>query len=225
MEESPEDIRNERIRDMGTELGTVYDLLWKDGVWLHAKWRLYRQLYANSPERVAFKAAGHFFGAIQRTLFEDVILNLMRLNDPLKSGSKDNLALRRLPGLITDESLASKLQELVDAASNASLPMRDWRNWRLAHRDLAVALATTSDPVPGISRADIEAALRAVQAVFDCIEGHYWHREPMDYHQHFVPAGGDAERLVHYLQEGVRAEQRKMRCLLAGKPLPEDLEP
>jgi hypothetical protein len=70
---------------MGADLGTVYNALWNDAVWLHAKWNLYRQLYAHSPERVALlaKVAGHFFGVIQDAVFEDVLLNLARLNDRL----------------------------------------------------------------------------------------------------------------------------------------------
>ena len=141
---SSEDIRREHIRDMGAELGAVYNALWNDAVWLHAKWNLYRQLYAHSPERVALlnKVAGHFFGVIQDAVVEDILLNLARLNDPPRSRGRDNLTLQRLPELITDAPLASELQGVVEAASKACEPMRSWRNRRLAHRDLVVALAS-----------------------------------------------------------------------------------
>jgi hypothetical protein len=223
MAESSEDIRKEHLRDMGADLGAFYNALWNDVVWLHAKWNLYRQLYAHSPERVALlnKVARHFFGVIQDVMYEDVLLNLALLND---RRSRETLTLQRLRRLISDVGLRSEVEDLVEAAREACVPMTDWRNRRLAHRDLAVALATTSDPIPSVSRADIEAALRGVRAVLDRLEAHYWQRGPTAY-QHSIPAGGDPELLAHYLQEGVRAEERKMSRLLAGKPLPEDLEP
>ena len=48
MEESAEQVRGRRVRDMGPDLGAVFNELWDDIAWLHAKWNLYRQLYARS---------------------------------------------------------------------------------------------------------------------------------------------------------------------------------
>ena len=97
---SAEQVREKHLRDMGPELGAVYNALDRDVAWLHAKWNQYRQLYARSPERIALlnQVAGHFFGVVQDTLFEDVLLHLARLTDPAKSVGNENLTLKRLVG-------------------------------------------------------------------------------------------------------------------------------
>lgn len=218
--ESPDQVREKHLRDMGPELGPVYHALWKEVAWLHAKWNQYRQLYAHSPERVAFlnRVASHFFGVVQDTLYDDILLHLARLTDPPKSGR--NLTLQRLPK-IAPPALRVDLKKLVQAACDACEPARSSRNKRIAHEDVALALAGTFDPLP--SRADIEVALRAVSAVLHRLETHYWQSETA--YQHFAPAGGEADSLVHYLLEGVRAEERRMECFLQRKPLQEDLAP
>jgi AbiU2 len=219
MAESAEEIRAEHIRDMGRDLGNVYNALWKEIVWLHAKWDQYRQLYAHSPERIDFlnKVAGHFVGVVQDTLYDNILLHLTRLTDR----SKGTLNLQRLPKLVPPP-LAPELDQLVREARQACKCAEASRNQRLAHTKFALALAGTFADSP--SRAEVEAAIGAVRAVLDRLELHYWKRETGGY-QHFFPNGGDAESLVRYLRMGFRAEKRRMERFLRGKPLPEDLEP
>jgi len=162
-----EEIRDQHIRDMGPELGVVYNVLCNDVSWLHAKWEQYRHLFAKSERRIDLlnETAGYFFRIIQDTVFEDVVLGLARLTDPIQTGrgrkQQENLTLRCLPSLISDAQLRLELTVLVEEALNACTIPQAWRNKRLAHRDLAVALATAGDPLTGISRTDVEAALAA----------------------------------------------------------------
>src|SRR5713101_3053694 len=105
-------LREQRIKDMGQELGLIYDALTNEVAWLHAKWNQYRQLYAHSPERVALlnEVGGHFFGMVQDALFESVILQVSRVTDPPQSvRKKDNLSLQGLSGTIPDRALAAKV--------------------------------------------------------------------------------------------------------------------
>ena len=222
---SPEQVREKHLRDMGPELGPVYNALDNDVAWLHAKWNQYRQLYAHFPERVALlnQAAGHFFGVIQHTLFEDVLLHLARLTDSPKSVGKETLPLQRLPELVKDSGLSAELKGLVEVALKACESVRDWRNRRLAHRDLALALATASDPLPGISRAEVDAALLAIRDVLNRLAAHYWNSETA--YQHFIASVGEADSLVYYLHKGIQAQERRMERFRLGKALPEDLEP
>jgi AbiU2 len=222
-EESAEQVRKRHLRDMGPKLGAVYHALWNEVAWLHAKWDLYRQLYARSPERIAFlnKVASHFIGVLQDTLYDDVLLHLSRLTDPPSSGKYDRLSLQALPERVPEVALASEVKGLIQAAKKACETARSSRNRRIAHTDLALALAGTFDPIP--SRSEIEAALNAVRAVLHRLEAHYWQSETG--YQHFCPKGGDADSLVRYLLKGFRAEERRMERFREGKPLPEDLEP
>lgn len=219
MEESEDQLRTKHIRDMGAGLGAVYHALYNDIAWLHAKWIQYRQLYAHSPERVDLlnTLAGHFFRVVQDTTHDDVLLHLTRLTDR----RRDTLSLRTLHALIPDRALASEVETLIQAAVNACDSARASRNQRIAHTNRMRALASTFDPNP--SRADVEAALNAVRAVLNRLERHYWQSEVG--YQYFIASGGDADSLVYYLLNGVRAEERRMERLLQGKPLPEDLQP
>jgi hypothetical protein len=221
---SGEELLEQSIRDMGPELGPLYHALRNEVTWVHAKWKQYRQLYAVSPERIDLlnQAAGHFFGVIQDSLLEDVVLHLARLTDSPQSRGKSNLTLRALPELIIEEPLASDIKTLVSAALAACGFVQAWRNRRLAHRDLTLALASSTDPLPGISRSDVEAALASTGAVLNRLAGHYWDTE-VAYH-HFIAVGRDADRLVYYLQLGVRAEVQRQKRLERGEPLPEDIE-
>jgi AbiU2 len=217
MTEGSEELREKHIRDMGPELGRVYHALQYKVALLHLKWDQYRQLYAHSRARMEFlnNIAGDFVGAIQDPLYHDILLHLARLTDE----PKKNLTLRRLPKLVP-HVLASEVKGLVEAAEKACKSATSARNKHIAHTDLALALAGTFDDLP--SRTEVEAALRAVRAVLDRLEAHYW-KSPGT--QYAFSKGRDADSLVYYLLEGVRAYERRRERLLQGKPLPEDLEP
>lgn len=222
---SAEEVLAQHQRDMGPALGTIYNALWNDTAWLHAKWNEYRKLYGRSAERVDLlnQVARRFFRLLQDVLFEDTLLHLARLTDPPASFGKKNLSLRQLPPLVPNGQLAAELEALVAVAEDACVPARRWRNRRLAHRDLALALATTGDPLPGISRADVQRALGATSAVLNRLERHYWNSETR--YGLFIAPANDADSLVRYLRSGLRAERRRLDRLREGKPLPDDLEP
>ena len=222
---SAEQVLEQHIRDMGTDLGTLYTALVNEVIWVHAKWTQYQQLYARSSERIALlnDVAGHFFGIIQDSLLEDVILHLTRLTDPPQSLGKDNLTLQRLHAFISDARLAKEVNDLVQAVVVACESARKWRNRQLAHRDLGLALASATVPLPGISYADIKAALAAMRAVLNCLESHYWNSETA--YELFLTEGGEADSMVYDLSKGVRAEEQRRERLQQGKPLPEDTEP
>lgn len=204
---SPEQVREQVLHDMGPELGSIYYTLANEVSWLHEKWNQYRQLYAHSAERVTLlnQVAGHFFGIMQIVLFEDILLHLARLTDPPQSAGKDNLSLQRLLKNIPDPAVAADVGALVDAALAACESARVWRNRRIAHRDLGLALATSSDPLPGISRANVESALAAIRAVLNRLEAHFWNSETA--YEHVITPGGEADALVHCLCAAVKGKE------------------
>jgi len=163
------------VQAMGSELAEVFDALDHRLTWAHVRWVLYRQLYATSDRRIELlnDTAASFFAVLQRVLFNDVVLELARLTDKLKSAGKANLTIRSLPALVPDPQLLPDVTRLVDAAVDSCAAIRDRRNRQLAHDDLALALATADDPLEGISRADIETALRAIREVLNYVQLHF----------------------------------------------------
>ena len=221
-EQSAEQVREKHLRDMGPDLGPVYHELWNEVTWLHAKWNQYRQLFGHSLQRVELlnKVAGHFFRIVQDALWDDVILHLARLTDPLKSGGKANLSLRRLPKLISDATLKKEVGSLIEVALSTSLFVRDLRNRKLAHIDLALALKTGVEPIPGVSRDKVEAALSAVRVVLNKLEAYYWESETA--YEHFISMGGEGDTLIYFMRAGLRAEDSRRERLRQGRPVPED---
>jgi len=223
---SEEELLATRIRDMGEPLGLVYDSLTKELTWLHVKWRLYRQLYAKSPERIDLlkRTAGHFFGVLRSALADDIAMHLARLTDAAQSFGHDNLTVQRLPKLLPQE-VKTDVDRLLDRIKTTCEPVRTWRNRRGAHTDLGIALSIEADPLPPISRAQIETALELLGAILNRLDTHYWKTAGTRYDAVVVAPPTDADSLVYYLMKGVRAEEHREQRLRDGKPLPEDLRP
>jgi hypothetical protein len=199
-------------------------MLSNDVTWLHTKWAQYRELFGVSEARIDLlnRTAGHFFRVLQDTLFEDVLLHLSRLTDGAVTGRKENLSLERLVLLAPDE-IKLRLEALLGAVRAACAPARDWRNRRIAHKDLGVALATAGDPLPGISRQTVEEALSAVRDLLHHIERQYF-AGAETYYQELL-AIGQAKELLFWLSEGVQAEEERRRRFREGRALPEDCHP
>jgi hypothetical protein len=226
---SPEEVLDHHLQVLGPALGVVYNSLFNDVSWLHDKWKQYRILFAASEKRIALlnEIAGFFFYFLQETIFEGIVLNLARLTDPIQTGrggqQQENLTIQSLPSLVKDPDLSKELEELVNTALNTCSSFRMWRNKRFAHRDLKLALAKSGDPLPGISRADIEKALDSFRTLLNKLEQFYFGSR-VDYRM-MLPEAGDAECVIYYLRKGLRAEHAKQMRLRTGKPLPEDLAP
>ena len=216
-----EQVHEERNEVLGPKLGPLYQGLYEEVTWLHAKWKQYRILFAESPGRIRLlnEVAGFFFRVIQDVLWEDVVLHIARLTDPPKSAGKDNLTLLRLEGALTEQALTEpalsvEVATLVERARMAAKFARDWRNRRLAHRDLSLAIENGVRPLPGISRADVENALDGIWAVLNKIEGHFFQSQVA--FEEFL-ASDDAESLACYLELAVdrRRESLKSGCIPA----------
>lgn len=208
-----EQVREEHNEVLGPILGPLYHGLYEEVTWLHAKWKQYRILFAESPERIELlnQVAGFFFRVIQDVLWEDVVLHIARLTDPPRSNGKNNLTLFRLEGAVPQHALSVEVATLVQRARLAAEFARVWRNRRLAHRDLSLVIGNDVTPLPGISRAEVENALDGIRAVLNKIESHFFQSEAA--FQEFS-ASDDAESLACYLKLAVDAERRERESLL-----------
>lgn len=223
MNRSAEEVKADHLQVLGPRLGPLYHELYYEVVWLHAKWKQYRHLYATAENvELLNEAAGFFFGVVQRVMWDDALLHVARLMDPPRSMGKDNLTLLRLPEVVENAALSARVAPLVEAAVSACGFARDLRNRRLAHQDLQLALDSGAEPLPGVSRAQMEEALAAMRAVLNEIEGHYWNSSTA--FEHVLAPRSDAESLTHYLSEALKAERKQLERWSRGEVLPEDLE-
>jgi hypothetical protein len=172
-------------------------------------------LFGTSPARIDLlnSAAGLFFRIIQDTLWEDVLLHLCRLTDPAEMAKKRNLSLQVLPALCADPILRGDLTKQVQEAVAAATFARDWRNRRIGHRDLSLAMNPEVAPLASASREQVSAAISAVHKVLNAISEDLLDSTLAD--EVITPATG-AETLLNVLRAGVKAEEARCERLPSG---------
>lgn len=221
---SPDEAKAVNIHAMGEELGSLYDALWQQVAWLHNKWAQYVELYGTKPSRIALlnNAAPAFFGIVQDTLWEDLLLHIARLTDSPKSAGKSNLSFRRLPEAIEDAIVKVRVTDLIAKALKASEFCRDWRNRRIAHRDLHLALGLSAAPLEPASRAKVKEALEALVEVLNAISAHY---HGPTYFFDLGDGSGGAVSLLFVLDDGIKAKALRHERLKNGTFSSDDYAP
>ena len=141
------------------------------------------------------------------------------MTDPRSLGKKQNLTVRNLPVLVVPE-IRKGLDELVAQADQKTQFARDWRNRRIAHKDLGLALKSSSRLLTPGSRSQVTAALQAIADVLNYLENHYCGARVM---YEMADSVRGAKSLLHYLGEGLDAEKARRERLRSGQPLPGDL--
>ena len=220
---SPQEVQDEHLRVLGPDLGPVFHEIYVEVAWLYDKWREYRELFGTSPERIDLlqEAAGRFFGYVQTAIWEDVLLHISRLTDDPGSGKRTTLSVRRLPALIQDPALSTRVSALVTSAVDTSSFARDWRNRFLAHRDLSLAIDTGARELEPASRLLVQTAMDALSAIVVAVYEHHF-SGGIDLR---IPGGpGDALDLLRVIQDGLSAGRAREERFRTGNLAREDVE-
>jgi len=217
-----EQVHEEYLAAMGPELGELFYALDNEIIWLHLQWRQFRILYGEKESRIGLlnEAAPHFFRVVQDVLFDDTLLSIARLAGPAESVRRPNLSIRRLPRLVPSEHRA-RLEDLVKSAIEAAAFATDWRNRRLAHRDLNLAIDAPATPLAPASRQDIEDALRALRAVLNHVHEAYLDSTTAYEHSDMI---GGGEVLLHVLRDGLKHRKDQLKRFSRNELLPDDLK-
>lgn len=222
--ESSEQTRQKYVTTLGEPLGELIYALETEFYWLQYKWQEYVVLFGSRESRIDLmnRAAPSFFQHLQDVLWDDILLHLSRLTDgPTGKRKRRNLSFVALPPLVKGKP-RQEVTSLVARAVKATEFATDWRNRRLAHYDLRVALEQPTTPLLPASRLAIKEALEALHAVLHYVHAHYFGADLM---QEVMEAPMGAGRLLYVLHEGVEAEDDRLKRLQSGQARPEDLEP
>ena len=217
-------IQANNVATMGADLGETYSALWQQLSWLHRKWGHYVDLFGTDADRITLlnETAPNLFRTVQDSLLEDVFLHIARLTDPPKSVGKDNLSFKRLPSLLTASAARDQVEAGLVTLGTATEFARDWRNRKLAHGDLALALARTTEPLAPASRAHVKEALAAMGTVLNVISLHFQESTTMFEFAGESGAGG-VTSMLYYLRAGKEAESSRRERLRSGHFTPEDI--
>ena len=193
------------------DLADLHSQLGQDLTWLHLNWQEFKRLFAVSAKHVALlnATAPRFLARYEQAVWHDTLLHLCRLTDPPQSVGRDNLTIRRLIPLVTDSTLAARVKLEVEEAVRNTEFARDWRNRRLAHRNLAQALEPELYPLALASRAHVEAALASLCKVMNSVELHY--KNSTTSYEHVIVYDSGADALLYYLSSGLDAEETRKK--------------
>jgi hypothetical protein len=218
-----EEVRAEFTASMGPQFGPFWDLLRDELILLHAKWHQYRQLYGSSSERIELlnNSASFFFFLVQDILWDDIVLHIARLVERAGRGDRQVLTIQRIPAFVGGTRIESTAKAHVDAVITATQFVREWRNKRVAHRDLQQLLKQRPTPLTGGSRADVESALDAFRSLYNHVGAFY-----SQGHTIFdLPGMPGAECLLRRLAVGKEAHDARMERLRTGTASPADWGP
>jgi len=139
------------------------DAIDREVVLLHFKWTYLMQLFGKEKHVAIINAtAPSIFSVIEKAMFTEILLTLMRLVDSPKSKDQANLSLRSLAADISDPALRDQVQALEIQVRSKSEDAKIWRNKKLAHNDL-LRLLKKSAPVPAIQISELTSALALIR--------------------------------------------------------------
>src|SRR5258705_10186702 len=115
---------------LSADVRTIFESLQQDVLWLHAKWKVYKQLFGTSERRIAIlnDFAPDFFQIVHDGLIYDLLLTMSRLTDPAESFKKENLTLDRLVFMMKqniDQQFLDTLESNLKALKGECQPFRD----------------------------------------------------------------------------------------------------
>lgn len=219
MDRTAAEAKTEHIERMGLELGELYNALWQELAWVNMKWAEYIALFGTNESRIALmnQAAPRFFVMIGNSLWEDVLLHLSRLTDAPRTAGRDNLSVQRLRAIASPDGEAAHLAALIDVAVVAADFARDWRNRRLAHKDLHLALGREVQPLAPGSRQAVKGALRALANVLNAVSSVH-----LDSTTIFESDDASAASLLYVLRDGLQYQAERLRRIKSGDARPQD---
>lgn len=117
--------------------------------------------------------------------------------------------------------MKNEIKRLIDSAIQKADFCRDWRNRRLAHKDLKLSLSDEAVPLKPASREKVKDVLEAISSIMNAIAGHY-----MDTTIIFdgLTRLKGAEALLYIIDDGIKAEMRRRERIRTRKYNEDDLK-
>jgi len=208
-----EEILKEQIDSMGNEFGSIYNRVYREVIFIHHKWSEFESLYGQGdiPIQSMNKFAPFFFYIVQNNLFDDVILSICRITDPIKSLGKYNITIQLFPEYVDEEIRSSISQQVACIISDSSF-CRDRRNRIISHIDKELALNQSAKLLEPANRNSVNTLLKKIQELINSIEQYYFDSEV-----YFGFARPEGHSVLKWAEEGLKLDELKWKFLETGK--------
>ena len=116
--------KQEYQKKLGEEFGPVFHGLWKDWALALMRMQEYIELFSNTEHVKLLNAitGGAFLWDIQHIFWDDLMLRVTRLTDPICTSGKSNLTVQRLPEFCKDKE-AELHKEVSGRVDRGPLPI------------------------------------------------------------------------------------------------------
>lgn len=148
------------------------------------------------------KTAPEFFHIVQTVLFENIILGISRITDPIESFGKKNVTIKAIPQHIQDpilrETLSAIIEDIIDSASFC----RDWRNRHITHKSYNLYIESQdSKPLEEATRQRLRTIIDKLNEFFNIIEIHFGLSKSM---YQLMRVNNGSESLMSYIEHGIK---------------------
>lgn len=214
-----DEIQQEMIEAMGTELGKIFYVLENELLWLTLQWVDFEELFGEKPTRIDImnESAPVFFYRIQKVYWDHLLLGFSRLLDPaetkVKGVSKANCTYPALLRQVNTPDFNDDLERCIEKSTFC----RDWRNRKIAHMDYEIYVNVgAASPLEPASRKDFEEVLSLLQGLHNKIRVHYaLSKNSFPY----MKINSHAVQLLKTLESGIRFIDQEFERMKQGIPM------
>jgi hypothetical protein len=193
---------------MNDDSKEIFNLLKSEVTRLHYYWIVYRQILGASENRIHIvnKTTPSFFILYQDLMIEYITLELSKLTDPINFGKNKNLSFYYLLEQIKDAvatEFNDRLIAILNKLKSSTELFRKRRNKIVAHNDVNYVFQKDTF---GISRQNVEEALKDVREFMNEIELHYFNNQTL-YEEFITNPASDGIALLIRLSKSLAYDE------------------
>jgi len=213
-----EELKQIRINILGNDFGLLYDSLYNEIISIEHKWIEFKELFGEKESRfeIMNKTAPYFFYIIQNVLWENLVLGIARITDPISTSGKKNATIIAIPYYLTDLNFKTKIENIIKEIEDRADFCRDWRNRIISHKDLILSIdPQNAKPLKTATRLKFKEVLAQIRELINAIELKYFNqRVGFEY----LESENGALNLLHYLESGMKYKKEQIEKRKSGQP-------
>lgn len=184
-------------------MNEVLESIKKEFIQLRYRWEIFLQLFDSGEDNVKLlnESGSNVFQLLQKLVIDDTMQTLCRLTDPAISAGKENASIYNyLSKSILEADLQAQINKHLDELSKTLQPIRNTRNWAIAHSDLSVRSKVKE--LPRITYDNIEFSIETINKILNILSG------SSDNYTPHIPFNCGGSKLLKVLADGQSRRKR-----------------